>query len=329
MKAPRRGFLRLASSAAALAAATSGVRAQAYPSHPLTMVVPASAGGPTDAIGRVMAERMGALLGQTIVIDNVSGAGGSIGVGRVAHAAPDGYTLGIGQWSHYVLNGAIYALQYDLLADFAPVSLVVNGPMLLIAKKSLPANDLKELVAWLKANPDKASAGTGGVGTPPHVSGIFFQKMTDTRFQFVPYRGAAPAMRDLVAGQIDFMFDQASNVLPQLQSGTIKAFAVTAKARLHSAPDVPTVDEAGLPGLYISVWHGLWAPKGTPREIVARLNDAAVKALADPAMREKLAALGQEIPPREQLTPEALAAYQKDEIAKWWPIVKAAGIKAE
>jgi len=329
MNPPRRRLLKLAASAAALPVLAHKAAAQAYPSRPITVIVPASAGGPTDAIGRILAERMGALLGQTIVIDNVSGASGSIGVGKVAQAQPDGYTLGIGQWSHYVLNGAIYSLQYDLLADFAPISLVVTGPMMLVSKKSLPADDLKGLIAWLKANADKASAGTGGVGSPPHISGIFFQKMTDTRFQFVPYRGTAPAMRDLVAGQIDFMFDQASNVLPQLQGGTIKAFAVTAKERLPSAPQVPTVDEAGLPDLYISVWHGLWAPKATPRDVIAKLNGAAVAALADPSVRQKLAGLGQEIPPREQLTPDALRAYQKAEIDKWWPIVKAAGIKAE
>ena len=329
MNPPRRRLLKLVASAAALPVLAHKAAAQAYPSRPITVIVPASAGGPTDAIGRILAERMGALLGQTIVIDNVSGASGSIGVGKVAQAQPDGYTLGIGQWSHYVLNGAIYSLQYDLLADFAPISLVVTGPMMLVSKKSLPADDLKGLIAWLKANADKASAGTGGVGSPPHISGIFFQKMTDTRFQFVPYRGTAPAMRDLVAGQIDFMFDQASNVLPQLQGGTIKAFAVTAKERLPSAPQVPTVDEASLPDLYISVWHGLWAPKATPKDVIGKLNGAAVAALADPSVRQKLAGLGQEIPPREQLTPDALRAYQKAEIDKWWPIVKAAGIKAE
>jgi tripartite-type tricarboxylate transporter receptor subunit TctC len=329
MNPPRRRLLKLAASAAALPVLAHKAAAQAYPSRPIAMVVPASAGGPTDAIGRVLAERMGAALGQTVLIDNVAGAGGSIGVGKVARATPDGYTLGIGQWSHYVLNGATYALQYDLLADFAPVAMIVTGPLLLVSRKDLPANDLKGLIAWLKANPDKATAGTGGVGSPPHISGIFFQKMTGTQFQFVPYRGTAPAMRDLLAGQIDIMIDQASNVLPQLRGGTIKAFAVTAKERLPSAPDVPTVDEAGLPGLYVSVWHGLWAPKGTPAEIIAKLNGAVVKSLGEQGTKEKLAALGQDIPPPDQLTPQALGAFQKAEIEKWWPIVKDAGIKAE
>jgi len=325
---PPRGYVLAASVAALLVVAPEAI-AQTYPSRPVTMIVPASAGGPTDAIARVLSERMTANLGGTVLVDNVAGAGGSIGVGKVARSAPDGYTLGIGQWSHYVLNGATYALQYDLLADFAPVAMIVTGPLLLVSRKDLPANDLKGLIAWLKANPDKATAGTGGVGSPPHISGIFFQKMTGTQFQFVPYRGTAPAMRDLLAGQIDIMIDQASNVLPQLRGGTIKAFAVTAKERLPSAPDVPTVDEAGLPGLYVSVWHGLWAPKGTPAEIIAKLNGAVVKSLGEPGTKEKLAALGQDIPPPDQLTPQALGAFQKAEIEKWWPIVKDAGIKAE
>ena len=327
MNPPRRYVL--AASVAALLVVAPEAIGQTYPSHPVTMIVPASAGGPTDAIARVLSERMTANLGGTVLVDNVAGAGGSIGVGKVARSAADGYTLGIGQWSHYVLNGATYALQYDLLADFAPISLIVTGPLLLVSRKDLPANDLKGLIAWLKANPDKATAGTGGVGSPPHISGVFFQKMTGTQFQFVPYRGTAPAMRDLLAGQIDIMIDQASNVLPQLSSGTIKAFAVTSKERLPSAPDVPTVDEAGLPGLHVSVWHGLWAPKGTPADVIAKLNGAVAKSLGEQGTKEKLAALGQDIPPADQLTPQALGAFQKAEIEKWWPIVKEAGIKAE
>jgi tripartite-type tricarboxylate transporter receptor subunit TctC len=303
--------------------------AQTWPNHPVTLIVPASAGGPTDAIARVLSEPLTEKLGQTVVIDNVAGAGGTIGTGKVVRAAPDGYTLGIGQWSHYVLNGATYALSYDLLKDFAPIQLLTNGPLLLVARKTLPANNLPELVAWLKANPDKASAGTGGVGAPGHISGIFFQKLTGTSFAFVPYRGTGPALRDLMAGQIDFMIDQASNVVPQIQSGTIKAFAVLSSTRLPSTPDVPTVDEAGLAGLHMSVWHGLWAPRAVPAEVIAKVNAAVVASLADPKIRQKLAGLGQEVPPVEQQNPQALGAFQKAEIEKWWPIVKAAGIKAE
>ena len=329
MNPPRRRFLRLAASSVTFASLTHQAGAQTYPARPITMIVPASAGGPTDAIARVLAERLTAALGQTVLVDNVAGAAGSIGVGKVARATPDGYTLGIGQWSHYVLNGATYALPYDLVADFAPIAMLVTGPLLVVSRKDLPANDLSSLIAWLKANTGKATAGTGGIGTPGHIAGIFFEKMTGTQFQFVPYRGTAPAIRDLMSGQIDIMIDQASNVLPHLRAGTIKGFAVMSKERLPSASDVPTVDEAGLPGLHVSVWHGLWAPKPTPADVIARLNGAVVKSLGEPGTKEKLAALGQEIPPPEQLTPQALGAYQKAEIEKWWPIVKAAGIKAE
>jgi tripartite-type tricarboxylate transporter receptor subunit TctC len=314
---------------ACVAFVASAAQAETWPARPVTMIVPASAGGPTDAIARVLSEPMTAKLGQTVLVDNVAGAGGTIGTGKVVRAAPDGYTLGIGQWSHYVLNGATYALSYDLLKDFAPISLLTNGPLLLVVRKTLPANDLRELVAWLRANPDKASAGTGGVGAPGHLSGIFFQKLTGTSFAFVPYRGTGPALRDLMAGQIDLMIDQASNVVPQIQAGTIKAFAVLSPTRLASTPDVPTVDEAGLAGLHLSVWHGLWAPRAVPAEVIARVNAAVVASLADPKTRDKLAGLGQEVPPVEQQNPPALGAFQKAEIEKWWPIVKAAGIKAE
>ncbi|MBN9087470.1 MAG: tripartite tricarboxylate transporter substrate binding protein BugD [Reyranella sp.] len=322
---PRRLFLGAITCVAFLAPAAS---AETWPTRPVSMIVPASAGGPTDAIARVLAEPMAARLGQTVVIDNVAGAGGTIGVGKLARATPDGYTLGIGQWSHYVLNGATYTLQYDLLKDFAPIQLLTNGPLLLVARKTLPADDLKSLIAWLKANADKASAGTGGVGAPGHISGIFFQKQTGTSFAFVPYRGTGPALRDLMAGQIDLMIDQASNVVPQIQAGTIKAFAVLSPQRLASTPNVPTVDEAGLAG-FLSVWHGLWAPRAVPADVIAKVNAAAAASLADPKTREKLAALGQEVPPPGQQNPQALAAFQKAEIEKWWPIVKAAGIKGE
>jgi tripartite-type tricarboxylate transporter receptor subunit TctC len=276
-----------------------------------------------------MAEHMGRSLGQNIVIENVSGAGGSIGVGRVARAAPDGYVIGIGHWGHYVVNGAIYSLQYDLRKDFEPVSLIATGPLVMAAKKSIPANGLKELVAWLKANSSKASAGTGGVGTPAHIGAVFFEKITGTQFPLVPYRGTGPAMLGLVAGDIDLMLDQASNILPNARSGLIKAYAVTASSRLTSAPEIPTVDEAGLPGFYVSVWHALWAPTGMPKALTNKLSAAAVDALADPTVRVRLAELGQEIPPREQQTPEALRAFHEAEIEKWWPIIKAANIRPE
>jgi tripartite-type tricarboxylate transporter receptor subunit TctC len=268
-------------------------------------------------------------LNQSVIIENVSGASGNIGVGRVARAASDGATLSLGSWPTHVLNAAIFTLPYDPLTDFEPVALVAAQPLFVIAKKALPANDLRELIAWLKANPDKATQGTGGVGATSHVAGVFFQQVSGTRFALVPYRGAGPAMQDLVAGQIDMMIDPASNTLPQVRAGRIKAYAVTEKNRLSAAPEIPTVDEAGLPGFHILNWQGFFAPKGTPTAVVARLNAVIAEALADPAVRARLADLGQEIFPRDQQTPEALAARQKAEIEKWWPIIKAAGIKGE
>jgi tripartite-type tricarboxylate transporter receptor subunit TctC len=297
--------------------------AQSYPSHPVTMIVPLAAGGPIDTIARIVAEGMRDSLGQPIVIENVTGASGSLGIGRVARAAPDGYTVGLGYLGTHVFNGATYALPYDLLNDFEPVALLVSNPLLIVAKKAMPANDLQELIAWLKANPGKASQGTTGVGGSSHVAGIYFQKETGTRFQMVPYRGAAPVMQDMLAGQIDLMFDFAANSLPQIRFGTIKAYAVAAPSRLPAAPDIPTVDEAGLPGFYISPWEGIWVPKGTPKNVIDKLNTAVVNALADPSVRRRLAELGQEIYPRDQQTPEALAALQRSEIKKWWPLIKA------
>jgi tripartite-type tricarboxylate transporter receptor subunit TctC len=303
--------------------------AQTYPSRPITIVVPYSAGGPTDTIARIMAERMRGPLGQTIVVENTTGAGGTIGVGRVARAAPDGYTISIGHWGTHVVNGAIYALQYDVLNGFEPVAMIANNPQLIVAKKAVPAKDLKELIAWLKANSATATQGTAGHGTASHISGVYLQNITGTRFQFVPYRGAGPAMQDLVAGQIDLMIDQAANSLPQVRAGTVKAYAVTDKTRLAAAPEIPTVDEAGVPGLHISIWHALWLPKGTPADIVGKLNAAVVDTLADAGVRQRLAELGQDIPAREQQTPQALLAHHKAEIEKWWPVIKAANIKGE
>jgi tripartite-type tricarboxylate transporter receptor subunit TctC len=303
--------------------------AQVYPSRPVTMVVPFPAGGSTDTIGRVLADGMRTSLGQTIIIENVGGASGNIGVGRVARAAPDGYTLILGSWPTHVLNAAIFTLPYDPLNDFEPVSLVAAQPLFIIAKKTMPAKDLTEFVAWLKANPDKATQGTAGTGGASHLAGVFFQKATGTRYQLVPYRGSAPAMQDLLAGQIDMMIDLAASSTPQVRAGNVRAYAVTSKTRLAAAPDVPTVDEAGLPGYYVSSWHALWAPKATPKPVVARLNTAVMEALADPTVRKRLADVGQDIYPREQQTPDALSAYHKTEIEKWWPLVKAANIKVE
>jgi tripartite-type tricarboxylate transporter receptor subunit TctC len=329
MNRPRRRFLQLAAGAAALPALSRAARAQAYPTRPITMVVPFAAGGPTDVIGRVLTERMRALLGQPVIVENTAGAAGNLGVGRVARASPDGYTIVVGFVGTHVFNGAMYPLQYDVLNDFTPISLIANIPYVIVAKKGFPASDLKNLIAWLKANPDKASAATGGVGTPQHVSALLFQNITGTRFQLVPYRGAAPAMQDLVGGQVDMMFDSAANSLPHVRAGGAKAYATTTKSRLASAPDIPTVDEAGLPGFYFSAWYALWAPKATPGSVISRLNSVVVEALADAKVRTSLADQGMDIFPRERQTPEALGALQKAEIEKWWPIIKAANIQAE
>lgn len=319
----------LIAAVAATLAAVAPAGAQDYPTRPITMIVPFAAGGPTDVLARIMAEGMRASLGQNVLIENTTGAAGSIGVGKVVRSAPDGYTVSIGHWSTHVINGAIYNLPYDLLTDLEPVSLLSSNPQLIVANNNVPATDLKSLIAWIKANPDKVSAGTAGAGSASHVGGIYFQRFSGTKFLFVPYRGTGPAMQDLVGGQIQLMLDQSSNSLPQVRSKQIKAFAVTANKRLTVAPDIPTVDEVGMPGFYISVWHGLWVPKGTPKPIIAKLTAAAQAAMADPTVRKRLGDLGQEIPPLAQQTPEALHAFQKAEIEKWWPIVKAANIKLD
>jgi tripartite-type tricarboxylate transporter receptor subunit TctC len=300
-----------------------------YPSHPITMVLPFSAGGPTDTLARILAARMQVSLGQPIIIENVTGAAGTLGVGRAVRAPPDGYTISVGPMNSHVLTGAIYNLPFDLLRDLEPVALLANNPSVVVSKKDAPAKDLKDLIAWVKANPDKVLAGTSGVGAATHLGGILFETLTGSHIQFIPYRGTAPAMQALVAGQIDLIFDQLSSSLPQIQEGTIRSYAIMSKTRAEAAPDIPTVDEAGLPGLYLPVWTGMWVPKDTPKEIIDKLNRAVVDSLADATVRKRLADIGQEIYPREQQTPEALRAYQKTEIEKWWPIVKAAGIKAE
>ena len=346
---------------------------QPYPSHPITLIVPFGAGGPVDTLARTLTDAMRTSLGQAVIIENVTGASGTIGVGRAVRAAPDGYTVSIGNWPSHVVNGAIYALPYDVLKDFEPVARLPSNPYVIVARKDLPASNLKELIAWLKANPDKATQGTAGPGSGQHVSGVYFQNVTGTRFQFVPYRaGSSEIMRDLLSGHIDLTFDQAITALPHVRGGRVKAYAVSSNNRLAAAPDIPTVDEAGAvsvkgdpehpsnfgrlcskgsalaetidldgrllhpeideagaPVVYISTWYGMWVPKGTPQEAIRKLTAAAMDALADSTVRERLAGLGQEIPPREQQSAEALAAHHKAEIEKWWPLIKAANIKAE
>jgi tripartite-type tricarboxylate transporter receptor subunit TctC len=305
------------------------VSADNYPSRPITLVVPLSVGGSTDVIGRLVAEGMRKALNQTIVVENTSGAGGTIGVGRVVHAPPDGYTMLIGQWGTNVATGAIYKLNFDLLKDLEPVGLIATQPFLIVSRSTIPANNLKDLLAWIKANPEKATQGNSGIGSPSHVSGILFQKAINSPIQMIPYRGAGESTQAIVSGQIDVLLNTPAVSMAQLKAGQVKVFAVTAKQRLAIAPDIPTTDEAGLPGFYFTFWHALWVPKGTPKDVIARLNATVVGALADPLVRSRLADLGQEIFPREQQTSEALGAYHKAEIEKWWPIIKAAGIKAE
>jgi tripartite-type tricarboxylate transporter receptor subunit TctC len=329
VKLPRRRFLYLAAGVAALPVVPRLARAQAYPSRPITMIVGYGVGGPTDTIARIVAERMKSALGQPIVVENITGAAGSIGTGRLARAAPDGYTIGLGDWSTFCVNAAMYNLPYDVTTDFAPVSLLPSAPQIIVTKSVVPAKNLSELLAWLKASQDTVSYGTSGLGSPSHVSGILLQNTTGAKFQLVPYRGAAQVMTDMISGQIDLSMFPVTVALQQLRAGNVRAYAVTAKDRIPVAPDIPTVDEAGLRGFYISLWWGLWAPKGTSGDIIAKLNVAVAETLADPAVRARITDQGLEIPSREQQTPEALAAFQKAEIDKWWPIVKAAGIKGE
>jgi tripartite-type tricarboxylate transporter receptor subunit TctC len=315
--------------ALATLAGIAAASAQSFPSRPITAIVPASAGGPTDTIGRIVMARAQQLLGQTIVVENVGGASGTIGTGRVVRADPDGYTIGIGGVNHYVVNASVYPLSYDTLKDFEPISMLSNGPMLIMSRSSLAAKNLQELITWLKANPDSVTFGTGGLASPPHISGLSLQAVTGNKFQFVPFRGSAPALQQVLGGQLDIIIDQASAALSVAKSGGVRAYAVTAKQRLASAPDIPTVDEAGLPGFHVSIWQAVWAPKGTPKDVIAKLNAAIAGALADPTVQKRLADIGQELPSKEQMTPEGFGAFHKAEMEKWTPIVKAANIKPE
>jgi tripartite-type tricarboxylate transporter receptor subunit TctC len=304
--------------------------AQNFPSRPITIIVPFSAGGPSDAMARILAERMKVSLGEQVLVENVTGAGGSVGVGRAVRSPPDGYTISFGHLGTHVANGAVYnKLGYDLVTDLEPVALLPSNPMIIVSKKAVPATSLKEFLAWLKAQPSPPTAGTAGAGSGSHIAGLYFENVASIKLQYVPYRGTGPALNDLVAGQIDLIVDQTSNSLPQVRAGNIRAYAITDSKRVESASDIPTVDEAGLPGFHMTLWSGLWVPKDTPKDIVAKLNGAAVEALNDPAVRKQLENLGLQMPPKDKLTPDALGAWQKAEIEKWWPMIKAANVKVD
>jgi tripartite-type tricarboxylate transporter receptor subunit TctC len=326
MTLPRRRFLHVAAGVVALPALLRWAAAQTYPSRQITLVVPFPPGGSTDVAARIIAERMKPLLGQPLIIENVGGAGGSIAVGRVARAAPDGYTIDIGQWDTHV-GSIVFNLNYDLQKDFEPIGLISVNPQLLVARKTLPANDLRELIAWMKARPGEARFVNQLAAA--QVSGILLQQLTDTKVTFIPYRGAGPAMTDLVSGQVDLMVVQSAAALPQVRGGTIKAIANLSPQRSPSIPDIPTSDEGGVPGWHMAGWFGLFAPRATPKDVIARLNGAMMQALADPAVKARFAELGLDVAAREQQTPEGLAAFHKAEIEKWWPIIKAANIKGE
>jgi tripartite-type tricarboxylate transporter receptor subunit TctC len=330
MKMSRRTFVKTSAAAASLSVIAPSAQAATYPTRPVTLIVPYGAGGPTDTIGRIVAEGLREALNGTIIVENVPGASGTIGVAKFRRAENDGYTLGLGNWPTFVFNGAIFPTAYDVTKDFEPIGHCVSDPQIIISRADLPANNLQELIAWFKTNPDKATQATGGPGSTSHVVGILFQRKTGTQFAFVPYRqGVGAAMVDMMAGRIDTMFSVAANAIPHIKSGKLKAYAVTGKERLREMPDIPTVDEAGLPGFYALNWHALFAPKGTPKPILEQLNAALMTALANPVIRKRLEELGQDITPKEQQTPEALTQILKTDIATWWPVIKDAGIKNE
>ena len=319
----------IVAAALALLAFAGPAAADDYPSRTITIVVPFSAGGPSDALARILAKFMETKLGKSVVIENVTGAAGSIGVGRVVRSPPDGYTVSFGHLGTHVANGAIYKLGYDLVTDLDPVVLLPSNPMIIVSKNAVPAKSLKELIDWIKARPAPATAGTAGAGSGSHIAGVYFENVTGVKLQFVPYRGTAPAMNDLIAGQIDLIVDQLSNSIAQVRAGTIRGYAVTDTARAQSAPDIPTAEEAGVKGFNMTLWSGLWVPKGTPKEIIAKLNAAAVAAMNDPGVRKQLENQGLQVPPADKLTPEALGAWQKAEVAKWWPMIKAAHVSVQ
>ena len=324
-----RGWLAALLAVVLVAAPIRTTAAEDYPARPTTMIVPFPAGGATDTLARFLSENLRAALGQPVVVENVGGAAGSLGVGRAVRAAPDGYTLSIGTSTTHMLTGGLYALPFDLLRDLEPVILIGREPLLIVGRKDLPADDLKQLIAWLKANPDKASVGIAGVGATGHLAGIAFQKETATAFQFVPYRGNGPAMQDLIAGQIDLMIEPASNFRALVAAGSVKPFAVTSQAPVPSLPNVPTAGEAGMPGFAASLWYGLWVPKGTSKEIIAKLNASMVQILASPQVKQRFAELGIVTSAFAQQSPDALRAWQKEEAERWWPIIKASGIKVD
>jgi tripartite-type tricarboxylate transporter receptor subunit TctC len=316
--------------AATLVVAVAGAvdaTAQTFPTKSVTIIVPFAAGGPSDALARLLGERMKATLGHSVLVENVTGAAGSIGVGRAVRAAPDGYTISFGHLGTHVANGAIYPLKYNMLTDLEPVVMLPSNPMVVVSTNRVPAKTLKELIAWLRANAAKATAGTAGNGSGSHIAAVYMQNLTGLKLQFVPYRGTAPALNDLVAGQIDIIVDQASNSMQQIQAGRIRAYAITDTKRLAAAPDIPTAEEAGLKGFHMTLWNGLWVPKGTPKDAIAKLNAAVVEAMADPRVRKRLNDLGLEVPSRDRQTPEALRAWHKAEVDKWHPIIKKANIK--
>jgi tripartite-type tricarboxylate transporter receptor subunit TctC len=327
MKTSRRKFLRFAGAAATVSVFSRAARAQAYPTRAITMILPTAVGGPVDVVGRMIAEGMRGSLGQPVIVENVTGADGSIAVGRAARARPDGYTIDFGYMSTHVLNGAFFTLAYDLLNDFEPIAPVERTALIIVGRKTLPANDLPELIAWLKANPNKASVAVVTAGI--RLLATYFQKQTGTQFVLVPYRGTGPGIQDLVAGQIDLLFDTPRNSMPLVRAGSIKAYAVTSDTRLAMAPEVPTFAEMGLPVLSYTEWVGLFAPKGTPTDIITTLNTAVVEALANPALRSRLVEFGAEIFSRERQTPEILGELVKSDAQKWWPIIKELGIRAE